>query len=341
MIAFAQSSQEGTFGMPRQARLDTPGTLPHVILRGMERGQIVADREDREAFVARLGDVATATGTALYAWALLPNHAHLLLRSGAQGLPQFMRRLLTGYALAYNRRHQRVGHLFQNRYKSIVVEEDAYFRELVRYLHLNPLRAGLVPDLAHLDRYPWCGHAGILGRQCLPGQDRAAVLAWFGRTERTAIQAYRAYVREGLPQGRRPELVGGGLIRSLGGWAEVRAIRQRGERVLTDPRILGTGPFVERLLAAGDARQARLPARAKQWREVQALIRRRCRAARVGLTDLHQGSRRRRIAAVRGALAVHLVTQVGLSLADAARHLGVSTSGIAKAVTRAEQPLVR
>ena len=99
--------------MPRQARLDAPGTLHHVILRGIERGQIVADLQDREMFRERLGAVAVATGTTLYAWALLPNHAHLLLRSGAQGLPRFMRRLLTGYALAYNRRHKRAGHLFQ------------------------------------------------------------------------------------------------------------------------------------------------------------------------------------------------------------------------------------
>ena len=203
--------------MPRQARLDAPGTVHHVILRGLERGQIVADAQDREAFLARLGDLAAATGTTLYARALLPNHAHLLLRSGAPGLPQFMRRLLTGYALGYNRRHQRVGHLFQNRYKSIVVEEEPYFRELVRYIHLNPLRARLVPDLPHLARSPWCGHAGILGRTRHPWQDRAYVLTWFGRTERGALRAYRAFLREGLPQGRRPELVGGGLLRSLGG----------------------------------------------------------------------------------------------------------------------------
>jgi len=114
----------------------------------------VADVQDRQTFVTRLGDTATATGTILYAWALLPNHAHLLLRSGPPGLPQFMRRLGTGYALAFNRRHKRVGHLFQNRYKSIVVEEDAYFRELMRYIHLNPLRAGLVQDLRALDRFP-------------------------------------------------------------------------------------------------------------------------------------------------------------------------------------------
>src|SRR3970282_1230275 len=100
--------------MPRQARLDAPGTLHHVIVRGIERGRIVADARDRGAFLTRLGAAAAATGTALYAWALLPNHAHLLLRSGPRGLPQFMRRLLTGDAQAYNRRHRRAGHLFQN-----------------------------------------------------------------------------------------------------------------------------------------------------------------------------------------------------------------------------------
>jgi REP element-mobilizing transposase RayT len=133
--------------MPRQARLDAPGTLHHVIIRGLERRAIVKDDVDREAFVTRLGAMAQATGTPIYGWALLPNHAHVLLRSGPTGIPRFMRRLLTGYAITFNRRHRRVGHLFQNRYKSIVCEEEAYFRELVRYIHLNPLRAKLVPDL--------------------------------------------------------------------------------------------------------------------------------------------------------------------------------------------------
>jgi len=322
--------------MPRQARLDAPGTLHHVILRGIERGKIVADAEDRAAFLSRLGDVARVTGTTLYAWALLPNHAHLLLRSGPVGLPQFMRRLLTGYAQGYNRRHRRSGHLFQNRYRSIVCEEDAYFQELTRYIHLNPLRARLVPDLPHLDRYPWCGHAGLLGRGTPRWQDRAYVLSWFGRTERAALRAYRDYIREGIPQGRRPELVGGGLIRSMGGWAEVRAIRRRGDRVLADERILGTGPFVERMLAAGEARLQMQHTRAKRLRETQALLRKVCQREGISAEELRMGGRRRRLSTVRAHLAVHLVRQLGLSLADAARHLGVSTSGIAKAVARAE-----
>lgn len=323
--------------MPRQARLDAPGTLHHVILRGMERGAIVTDDEDRTVFVARLGAVAIDTGTRIYAWALLPNHAHVLLRSGPAGLPRFMRRFLTGYALAYNRRHRRVGHVFQNRYKSIVVEAEPYILELVRYIHLNPLRAGLVPDLRDLTRYRWCGHGGLVGHGTPTWLDRAAVLAWFGRPDRTAGRAYLSFVADGVAQGRRSDLVGGGLIRSLGGWAAVRAIRQRGAPVLADERILGTDAFVAQMLAAGDTRQRAHRTQRQQLREVQGLLRRRCRQARVSLVELQTGSRRRRIATLRADLAVHLVTQLGLSLAETARQLGISTSGVAKAVSRAER----
>ncbi len=111
--------------MPRQARLDAPGTLHHVMLRGIEKRLLATDAEDREEFVTRLGAAVRATGTAIYAWALMPNHAHLLLRSGPAGLPKVMLRLLTGYAIRYNHRHHRHGHLFQTRDKSLVCDEDA------------------------------------------------------------------------------------------------------------------------------------------------------------------------------------------------------------------------
>jgi putative transposase len=135
--------------MPRQARarLDSPGTLHHVMIRGIEKKRIVLDEQDRKDFVRRLGLLAVETKTAVYAWALMSNHAHLLVCSGAVGLAKFMRRLLTGYAVSYNRRHRRHGHLFQNRYKSMVCDGDSYFTKLVRYIHLNPLRVKLVKDL--------------------------------------------------------------------------------------------------------------------------------------------------------------------------------------------------
>ena len=104
--------------MPRQARLDAPGTLHHVIVRGIEKRRIVDDGKDRENFVKRMGEIALETATTIYAWALMRNHAHVLLRSGKKGLSWFMRRLLSGYAISYNIRHKRYGHLFQNRYPS-------------------------------------------------------------------------------------------------------------------------------------------------------------------------------------------------------------------------------
>ena len=104
--------------MPRQARLDAPGTLHHVIVRGIEKRRIVDDGKDRENFVKRMGEIALESATTIYAWALMTNHAHLLLRSGNKGLSGFMRRLLSGHAISYNIRHKRYGHLFQNRYPS-------------------------------------------------------------------------------------------------------------------------------------------------------------------------------------------------------------------------------
>ena len=190
--------------MPRQARLDTPGTLHHVIIRGIEKRPIVDDIKDKKEFVFRMGNLSGEEKTTIYAWTLMTNHAHILLRSGPYGLSKFMRRFLTGYAIYYNHRHKRHGHLFQNRYKSIICEEDAYFQELLRYIHLNPIRANLVPNMSKLDAYPWCGHAVIIGRRKYDWQDRGYVLSWFGKIEKESKNNYRLYVQEGIPLVYRP-----------------------------------------------------------------------------------------------------------------------------------------
>jgi REP element-mobilizing transposase RayT len=123
--------------MPRQARIDAPGALHHVIVRGIERRKIFEDDIDRHEFLSRLGKVLSDTRTGCFAWALIPTHFHLLLRSGNGALATVMRRLLTGHAMGFNRRHGRSGKLFQNRYKSILCQEDVYLLELIRYIHLN------------------------------------------------------------------------------------------------------------------------------------------------------------------------------------------------------------
>jgi len=233
--------------MPRGPRLDAPDTLHHVMVRGIDRTTIFRDDVDRADFLTRLAQGVTQGGLTVYAWALLPNHAHLLVRTGPRPLPRVMRSLLTGYAGAFNRRHHRAGHLFQNRYKSIVVEEEPYLLELVRYMHLNPLRAKVVPSLRMLDRYSWTGHSALLGTSPRSWQDTPTILAQFDRHPRRARQAYRAFVAQGIPQGRRPEFQGGGLVRSLGGWVAVQATRRAREPIAADARVLGSSAFVEAL----------------------------------------------------------------------------------------------
>jgi REP element-mobilizing transposase RayT len=165
--------------MPRRARIDAPGALHHIMVRGMERRDIYLEDEDRLDFMKRLSGLLTETRTECFAWALMSNHFHLLLQTGDVPVATVMRRLLTGYAVRFNHRHKRHGALFQNRYKSILCQQETYLLELVRYIHLNPLHAGLVMDLKELDAFAFSGHAAlmreflataILYRRCSPRQ---------------------------------------------------------------------------------------------------------------------------------------------------------------------------
>ncbi|HMK66453.1 MAG TPA: transposase, partial [Thermodesulfobacteriota bacterium] len=310
------------------------GTLHHVMVRGIEKSWIFEDDEDRKHFLRRLGPLALETETRIYAWSLLTNHAHLLLKSGPEGLPGFMRRLLTGYAIFYNKRHCRYGHLFQNRYKSIICDEDAYFQELVRYIHLNPIRAGLVDGLSELDQYPWCGHSALMGNRDYTWQDLNHVLAWFGKKKKLAQVAYRKYLEEGISQGRRPDLVGGGMVRSLGGWSAVLSLRRSDGLILSDERILGTGDFVERILREAEQKIRYQFASQDRERRTEEIIKRKCREEAVSPEELKQGSRRGRLSQVRLELARQLTSELGIPLAEIARHLGVSTSAISKLLSR-------
>jgi len=320
--------------MPRQARLDIPGTLHHVIIRGIEKRRIVDDDDDRRSFMDRLGIVAQETETKILAWSLLVNHAHILLKSGPKGFPNFMRRFLTGYAFGYNLRHRRHGNLFQNRYKSIVCDEDHYFQELVRYIHLNPLRAGLVKDLGELEGYPWCGHRGVIGNIQYPWHDRGYVLSWIGEMNKQAKKAYRQFIAEGASQGHRPELVGVGLIRSLGGWSDVLGRTRKGDRSRSDARILGLDDFVERVLKEAEPKARHSFSFLEVGRAIQEFIEKTCKKDGIDRAELQGGSRREKVSRERANLAQGMLREFGLPLAEIARQLGVSTSAICRILTR-------
>ncbi len=206
---------------------------------------------------------------------------------------------------------------------------------MVRYLHLNPLRAGLVPDVRGLDRYPWSGHAALVGRRAAPWQDTRTVLTQFGAAPGRARRAYRAFVLAGGPQGRRPEFQGGGLRRSAGGWAAVRALRRGREAWAADERILGRGPFVETVLreAAPPPRPVARPLAA----EILPALLARCAAA-WGLTpaDLVSRSRRRAVAHARAVACLLAVREVGLAPPAVAHLLNISPTVVREGVLRGE-----
>ncbi|MDY6974484.1 MAG: transposase [Thermodesulfobacteriota bacterium] len=323
--------------MPRLARLDAPGVIHHAVIRGIDRKEIFRDNRDRDDMMDRLANLVPSLKTGCYAWAFLSNHAHFLFRSGDSGLSTFMRRLLTGYVVNFNRRHKRHGHLFQNRYKSIICQEDIYLKELVRYIHLNPLRAKLVSDMNQLNRYKYCGHGVLRGRRKCDWQDREYVLSFFGRNESEGMKEYNAYVKEGMDQGRRPELVGGGLIRSLGGWSEARKVGlKRRDRMKGDERILGNSDFVMNILTEANERTDRRYELKSLGYDLDKLEQRVLDLYQLEREELYSKSRQRIRSEARSVFCYWAVRELGVEGAHMAKLLMMSQAGIAYAVKRGE-----
>ncbi len=223
----------------------------------------------------------------------MPNHFHLLLATGKRPVYKVLHSVLFRYAAYFNRTHRRSGHLFQNRYKSVLCERDQYFRELVRYLHLNPVRARLVSHMRGLDHYRWSGHAVLMGEREAPWQDTATVLSLFGDREESARRAYRQFVQDGFTQGRRPELTGGGLLRSLGGWRGVLAAKREGRPDPGDERILGSGELVTEALRAAEEEMDRRRRRRKEGWKPREILERAAKEYGADLARLRAGRRGR------------------------------------------------
>ena len=323
--------------MPRTAGLDAPGVLHHIMIRGIERQRIFRNIQDRDDLLERLSVILPETHTSCYAWAFLDNHAHFLFRSGEAGISRVMRRLLTGYAVTFNHKYNRHGQLFQNRYKSIICQEDAYLKELVRYIHLNPLRAKLVSDLSELNGYPYCGHSALMGKRRRDWQDTGYVVRNFGKTLRKGRSEYLEFVQAGVSQGRKPELVGGGLIRSLGGWKEVKRLRlDRQDRMKGDERILGDDDFVMEVLATANEGYERRYRLKRLGYDISRVERKVIGLFNIKKADLYSGSRKKRISEARSLFCYWCVRELGESMTDMAKLLGLTQPAVGYAVERGE-----
>ena len=321
--------------MPRLARLDAPGVLHHIMIRGIKRRKIFRINKDREDFSDRLSTLLPETQTSCYAWVFMPNHAHFLFRTGKVPLATLMRRLLTGYAVSFNRRHKRHGQLFQNRYKSIVCQEDVYLRELVRYIHLNPIRAGITHTLSELNKYAYCGHSVLIGRRKRPWQDVDYVLKYFGKTRHRARKEYISYVKDGLNQGRRNELTGGGLIRSLGGWSEVTKLRLKGQvHTKSDERILGESDFVTDVLFQANEKYERQYELKRLGYDLDGIAVKVAEIFEMEPDDIFSKGKHRIRVKARSLFCFWAVRELGISLTELARRMGISVTGIGYSVDR-------
>jgi len=323
--------------MPRQARIDGAGTLHHIICRGIERREIFADDSDRDDFVSRMETILTETSTWCYAWALIPNHFHLLLQTGDVPVANVMRRLLTGYATKFNRRHGRHGHLFQNRYKSILCQEETYLLELVRYIHLNPLRAGVVSSLEELRNYRYSGNSCIFARNSDNWFAADKILSRFGKQQDAALQAYEEFITDGVAHGRRDDLTGGGLFRSAGGWSAVISARAAGIFLKSDERILGDSDFVEKILKSADEEMEKRARYLHQGCDLGNLVSVVAGALGINPSDVEAPGRQPQRVVARSLFCYWAVRELGSTSTALAKRLGLTQPAVSLAVGRGER----
>jgi putative transposase len=303
--------------------------------RGIERRPVFRQPRDYYNFLDRLGKLLPISGCRCFAFSLMPNHIHLLLLSGLRGLSNLMQRLLTGYAVNFNLKYDRAGHLFQNRYKSIICQEDPYFKQLLRYIVLNPVRAGLVKSPDELAEYRWTSHSVLMGRRVFDGLEANAVLARFGETENKAREAYERFVLDGWNQGHQPQLEGAGLPRLYTTPANPFGASTPDSPTIADSRILGDEQFIQSILSQSASDESRR----EQWVErcsKERLLQLVGQWATLPAAVILSSARRHDISRARSVLTYLAIDEFGQRGTDVSQWIGISKSGISRLRLRGE-----
>ncbi len=287
--------------MARKPRLFAPGVLYHVIVRGNQRQKTFLRRADYQTYVDKLAEYQRRYDVTVYAYCLMPNHVHLLLECGKTPLAKFMQGLQQSYTQCFNRKYRKVGHLFQGRYKAILCQKDAYLLELVRYIHLNPVRSGLVRSP---DAYLYSGDGAYRRGKSTAIVDPGVVLRMLGGS-----RGYGRFVREGLREGHRDE------------YYEVR-----------EQRFLGEERFGEELKR--EYAEAEAPRRKP---EVGVIAGRLARGLKVSPEELRAPNRGRAVSQRRTMVAYVLVRRAGYKVEEVAQYLGRDATTISSLLSRYEK----
>ncbi|MBD3345678.1 MAG: hypothetical protein GF401_11510 [Chitinivibrionales bacterium] len=234
--------------MSRKPRLNAPGEFFHVMARGIDGMPIFKDDYDRIIILKYFAAGLKNADYRCYAWALMNNHYHFLLRSSEILLDKLMRPLNANYAQYYNKKYGRRGYLFQDRFKSIVTQDQKYVEEIIRYIHLNPIRSGICKTIRQLDVYRWTGHSVLLGNNEASFQDTKPVLKRFGKDINAARKAYTAFIEEGIAAKDEPEII--------------REIRKSNNGILKNHDVgcwvIGDRDFVSKVLRADKDKRLRI-----------------------------------------------------------------------------------
>lgn len=312
-------------------RLDEPGSFHHVLSRAVDGRTILADPTDRVDLEERIARQVAAGAFHVHACTVMSNHFHMLLERLEIPLSESMHRILTGFAVQHNLRHERKGHVFQSRFRSILVEDGDYLYELIRYIHLNPLRAGIVRDLAGLADYECSSHAHIMGRRQMrwistellerlfgevdPGNWRSSYLAFLARESSCTLSELR---------------VGSHLLDRMG----IRAARD--EDVKWRPgqaRILGSMEYARKVYEARVGKRG-FCARSRETEHLQmnAITVAVSSCTRVPVSSLRKTGKSLHLSRARRILIRMLVEETGVSKSDVARYLGISVTAVTKSL---------
>ena len=267
----------------------------------------------------------------------MSNHFHLMVKTGTGSLSDIMRSVLTGYAIYFNKKYKRHGYLYQNRYKSVLCQEDMYFKGLVRYIHLNPLRAGIVSKLSDLSRHVWSGHRAIIGKCQIRWQDVEGVLVMFGQKQDVARRKYLDFIGEGQKENPDIDFCGGGLIRSAGGWRNVVSLRGKKCKQRHDERILGGNDFVDKVLQQTRENRYRHDILKEQGWDLDRLAQRVCDLYDLSVADLKRRGKNNSISNAKKLFCYWGSKELRVSGRDLAEYLEISRPSVCFNITSGAQ----
>jgi len=293
--------------------------------RGIDGIDIFSDDEDRFQFLQYIHVYVIPAEIRCYAWALMPNHYHLVIRSSDRELAIMMKPLNSGYARYYNKKHGRRGYLFQDRFKSVASQDQLYLEEMIRYVHLNPVRAGICSGLDELDSYPWCGHAVLMGTRACGFQDVDTVLKRFGKDRLSARKGYRQFLENGLVDKDN---------------SIINAIRasSAGKSDRSNPAlwVIGDQKFVERAAEKDHERRLRLVRYAANGWNLEQVCRHVANALGINESDMMVRGRGDRRSAGRKMVAYLAHRQLEIPVSAVARYFNIGQSSVSEMLAEGE-----